>query len=388
MASATPKRLALISGNIFAVDPWGHHSAALWHELSSGFDEVHVFARSSGQHFHRSVQGRVTVHLIPRGPRPMATFVVSSWLVFVMLFVSRPTHVQAQSPVHGGLAAVAYGKVAGRPVMLEIHGEHYLRDRPKGRLAHRWFYRPLSAIAFRGATQLRSLSRDMTDQIQKVYGAGVAAKVVEIPNRVAVEKFSPPIERYQSADVLRVISVGSLVPNKNHLELIRALAAGPRTVELTLVGSGPLREQLETEAAKGPLDVHILGHVSHEDLPGILRTHDVYVQYSGSEAVSRAVLEAMAMGLPVVVSNVGFLGGIVDHMRSGLVLDRDESNLHAALEKLMDPQLRRDLGTEARRRIEENHEWSHVLDFHVQSLLAMSSSSAGPSCAAARRDNR
>ncbi|WP_082590385.1 glycosyltransferase family 4 protein [Phycicoccus sp. Soil748] len=363
-------RLLVVSGNCFDSDPWRDHTARIWAEFAERFDEVHIFARSVDQTFKSASQGNIYLHLIPRGPRPMATFLLSSWLAPLFAVRWGATHILAQSPVHGGPAAVVTGRLLKNPVYLEFHGEQYFRSRPKGALAHWLFYRPLSLLTTAGATRLRALSPEMRDEIARVYPRSVT-KTVVVPNRVNLQTFRPVKRTYESSGPLRVITVGALVQRKNHLALLRALSDSSCPVTLTIVGSGPLSRELQAEADRVGIELEILGNQTHEQLACRLRASDVYIHFATSEGVPRAILEAMAIGLPVIATSVGFMRGIVNHGRNGLLLDASGDGLDPALHSVQDAAFRRRLGEAASRTIEEEHEWHAVFAQYVDSVLYM-----------------
>ena len=128
-----------------------------------------------------------------------------------------------------------------------------------------------------------------------------------VPNCGQPEYFERPKENYAAdPDKFRVAAVGRLVEVKNHVSVIRALPLLPDPgVELHIFGSGPLREELlETARQAGVEDrVHLRGYV-----PGSLRDElasmDAYVMPSHAEGSSLALIEAMALGLPVLASRV------------------------------------------------------------------------------------
>jgi glycosyltransferase involved in cell wall biosynthesis len=115
-----------------------------------------------------------------------------------------------------------------------------------------------------------------------------------------------------------------LVHWKGHEFLIRALAEFRRKisadVHLTLLGDGELKQPLQALVANLGLNdaVSFLGRVAHGEIPQLLAAHDVYVQPSimdvktkQTETFGVAALEAIAAGLPVIVSDVGGLPYVV-----------------------------------------------------------------------------
>jgi glycosyltransferase involved in cell wall biosynthesis len=122
---------------------------------------------------------------------------------------------------------------------------------------------------------------------------------------------------------LRIICVGSYIPLKNHLALIEDVA-NLADVSLTIVGGGPLRAAYEQQITQLRLQarVKLVPWMSQHDLAVLLAKHDAYVHYSTTEGLSRAILEAMAVGLPVVATRVGFVDGVLLDGVNALVLDK------------------------------------------------------------------
>jgi glycosyltransferase involved in cell wall biosynthesis len=161
------------------------------------------------------------------------------------------------------------------------------------------------------------------------------------------------------------VTVARLVPQKGIDVLIRALAqttGATRDWTLTLVGDGPEREALERQVLQAGLQekVHFLGY--RPDPQTFLLQAGVFVLPSRFEGMPNALLEAMAAGLAVVVTDAspGPLEVVVNGV-SGLVVPSDEpSALADALDRLAaDPGLRERLGAAARATLRQS-DWPVV----------------------------
>lgn len=134
-----------------------------------------------------------------------------------------------------------------------------------------------------------------------------------------------------------LLSCVRLLPRKNIAGVLRALADDPRW-SWTIAGDGPQRHAIETMVRKLSLGqrVRVLGHVEYWRLPELYARADVYLQPSLSEPWGLAVNEAMASGLPVLVSSrCGCHEDLVQEGVNGLVFDPlDPSGLPAALDRL------------------------------------------------------
>lgn len=365
-----------ISGNQYPPLPADHHTRRIWTELAKGFDEYHVLARGNEMSFSHSVDGNIHLHLLPSFGRRMWVFFFLSWLLPYFVIRYRPTHLLAQCPVLGGLAAATCAFIFRLPLFVELHGAHYFWPARRGwsGLLEFHIYKSLSRVTFGAADRIRSLSEDMTNHLQKVYGAGLSRKIVTIPTRVDLEVFNKVKIDYGVGEVLRVITIGSFSPTKNHIQLMKDLCASGVPFQLTIVGVGPLVSEYKEFAAKlGITDrLIITGSVSHQELAALLPTQDIYVHYSLSEGLSRAILEAMATGLPVVATRVGFIGGVLEDGKNALVLGPPwPVQLTKAIGRIYTSEnLRHQLGKAARCTIEERFESNIVFERYRQAILA------------------
>jgi L-malate glycosyltransferase len=158
-----------------------------------------------------------------------------------------------------------------------------------------------------------------------------------------------------SAERRYIACVARFHPVKDHSTLLRAFAqvASVRPdIDLLLAGDGPGRESLQQLVATlGIADrVRFLGVRS--DVPDLLLACEAFALTSVSEAASLTLMEAMAAGLPVVVSNVGGNPELVRDGIDGLLFPRGDSSACAAalLRVLEDTDLSRRLGESARKR--------------------------------------
>jgi glycosyltransferase involved in cell wall biosynthesis len=156
-----------------------------------------------------------------------------------------------------------------------------------------------------------------------------------------------------------VISIGPLVPNKNHEFLIRVLAEAHRLgyrYRLTIVGAGPLRGRLRALAAAAGLGAHVMlpGYVP--DAAALLSSHRVYVHAARLENCCVAVLEALASGTPVLVAPSG---GIPEQVTDGVEgyywpLDDPVAAAARLIRLLEDPVLYERMSRAARVRYEQH----------------------------------
>ena len=152
--------------------------------------------------------------------------------------------------------------------------------------------------------------------------------------------------------------VGSLSRHKGQAVLMHAMgqmAGGSRRPILVLIGDGPERLRLESEAAtlQGRVRIHFTGE--RPDARSLLPAIDVLVVPSiEREGFGLAALEGMDAGLPVVASRLGGLPEVVEDGRTGLLVAAGDVRATAlAIARLLaSPEERRAMGTEGRKRVE------------------------------------
>ncbi|MCB1844438.1 MAG: glycosyltransferase, partial [Halioglobus sp.] len=105
-----------------------------------------------------------------------------------------------------------------------------------------------------------------------------------------------------------VISVGNLVLSKGH-ELVIEAVSGLQDVALLIIGSGPLKNELQAQIDAADLQsrVTLLQEVRQEELADYYNAADVLVLASSTEGMPNVVLESMACGTPVIATEAGGL---------------------------------------------------------------------------------
>jgi glycosyltransferase involved in cell wall biosynthesis len=198
-----------------------------------------------------------------------------------------------------------------------------------------------------------------------------------IPN-VAV-RIGPP----RAAVRADVISIGPLVPNKNHEFLIRVLAEAHRLgyrYRLTIVGAGPLRGRLRALAAAVGLSAHVAlpGYVP--DAAALLPSHRAYVHAARLENCCVAVLEALAAGTPVLVAPSG---GIPEQVTDGVEgyywpLDDPIAAAGRLIRVLEDPVLHERMSRAARERYEQDFAPEIVMPTLMAAVLGWAEPGSSP----------
>ena len=219
----------------------------------------------------------------------------------------------------------------------------------------RWKYRQVARfIAASGA--IRDILVDdgiSAAQVRVVHDGIDVAKVQGLPALDAHVEFWLP------RGVPLVMNVGALVGHKGQTYLIEAMPLVMREVpdaHLVILGEGELRAPLERQVKELHLERAVRLPGFREDVLSLMKSADVFVMSSITEGLGSAVLDAMAMGLPVAGTRAGGIPEAVIHRETGLLVPPGEPKpLAAAIVRLLkDPALRVRYGTAGRTRVEKH----------------------------------
>jgi glycosyltransferase involved in cell wall biosynthesis len=162
-----------------------------------------------------------------------------------------------------------------------------------------------------------------------------------------------------------LLSIGRLTYQKGHEYFIQAMSnvvSHFPNVKAGICGDGPLRAQLELQISKLGLSdsVKLLG--ARDDISPILASADIFVLPSRWEGLSRALMEAMAAGIPVIATRVDGIKNLVTDGVNGLLIPMEDSEKleNSILQLIERPKMMKRLGATAK---------THVL--HVHSTDAM-----------------
>lgn len=194
-----------------------------------------------------------------------------------------------------------------------------------------------------------------SDRMRQVWCSrypGIENRIHVIPNYVDESVFRPlPDKRDgREAGTLDLIFTGRLADQKNLDILIEAVRRSPGT-RLRIIGLGPEEDRLHRLAESCAGRVTFLGMVDNHLLADHYADSDVFVLPSHYEGNPKALLEAMACGLPVIGTAVQGIADAIDDGTTGLLVEPSADALVAAIGRLQDPALRRTLGQNAREKV-------------------------------------
>jgi glycosyltransferase involved in cell wall biosynthesis len=254
--------------------------------------------------------------------------------------------------------------VARVPFVATVHGKNYFWEKLRRRVAYRLISRHGKMVAVS-----QDLKRFVCDKV------GIAEERVEvIYNGVAPAQTVTDEEAHKCGAELGISGchpvlgvVGSLYTVKGHRYLLDAMPeivrAWPQAM-LLVIGRGELEPVLKEQVKR--LGIH--GNVKflgmRQDIPRLLSVVDIIILPSLSEGLSLALLEAMAFGKPVVATRVGGNPELIDHGRTGvLVQPGDARDLAANLVRLLsDRGMMQEFGRQGAERVRKCFSLDYMAD--------------------------
>lgn len=297
--------------------------------------------------------------------------------------------VHVHTPVAGVLGRIA-AKLARIPVVIyTAHGFY--------------FHENMSFLSYKlFATIEKIMGKYFTDYIftqsQEDYKLALDLKIIDkdriawISNGVDLNKFNPEnikidIKSYKenlgiTVDSKVICFIGRLVEEKGILDLLEAfkyLIKDYSNLYLMIIGDASLdeRDKETKQKIKSYLDdtklrERIILTGFRNDIPELLKISDIFVLPSYREGMPRSIIEAMAMGKPVVATNIrGCREEVVDEETGFLVSVNSPKEIYEAIKRLIDNELIAEMGAKGRKRAIELYDEEKVLEKQVNIIKSL-----------------
>ncbi len=215
------------------------------------------------------------------------------------------------------------------------------------------------------------LAEKMTDIVFTSTESGfrLASKKKKVVGQgIDTEKFKPCPEVRKNDGIFKIISIGRISPVKDYETLINAveiLTKGGLEIKVDIVGAAGLPEQekyltglKETVARKNLSGViNFAGAVSNKDIAPRLQSADLFVNMSHTGSLDKAILEAMACGLPILTCNEALLEVLGEYKEKLMYPKKDSEALAGKIKLIMDlnPDEKEKISADMREIVVKNH---------------------------------
>lgn len=237
------------------------------------------------------------------------------------------------SPIGSVVARIAAinERKKGMKVIYTAHGFHFYKGAPK----KNWliFY-PIEKICSNFTDVLITINKEDYDfakkhmkanRVEYIPGVGIDTKKFIIPDYNVTEKKEEL--GIKDKDIM-ILSVGELNQNKNHEVIVRAISKLKNpNIHYFIAGKGEKEQYLEKLANELDVNLHLLGY--RTDIIELLNAADVFAFPSFREGLSVALMEAMASGLPCVVSRIRGNVDLIEESENGFLCDAEDIDAFA-----------------------------------------------------------
>lgn len=301
-------------------------------------------------HFETGSRGSESPAKDERAWSTLSRLVVSPFVLTYRLLRLRPAVVHINSSLvpkafWRDCAYVFISRWLGYKSVVQFHGgsiDLVIRGQWSARMAQRMF---------NTADALVVLGNVAKSEFERL---GIADRVTVIPNCVDVAQYRGAGMRAHSGRLRRLVYLGRLDRDKGLTEAIEAMAAlrdvhGITDIELSIAGSGDVREQLESrvQALRLRDSVHFVGPLYGAEKARFLREADAFLLPSYYEGLPYAVLESLAAGTPVITTRVGDIPDVVIDRVHGLLIEPRSTDaiVRAIVELRESPQVLRQMSS-------------------------------------------
>lgn len=280
-----------------------------------------------------------------------------------MLKEIRFSLVHVHTPVAAFVTRLACQRTNTHPVLYTAHGFHFYKGAP---LKNWLLYYNMEKLAAHWTDGLITINEEDYKAAQKFklrkngkmfFVTGVGVDVVSLEQRIAsIDRSEKRKELGLSADAAVIITVGELNANKNHIQVLEALSKLNKTnFHYLIVGNGEDEQKLQKAVNELLLrdKVSFLGF--RRDVPELLTASDVFILTSRREGLPKAVMEAMAVGLPIIATDVRGNRDLVKSGENGYLVPLGNAEQTAiAIERLIDSEdLRRSMGEKSKQLVNQ-----------------------------------
>ena len=268
----------------------------------------------------------------------------------------------ADAPLPAGDAVMRLSKRYNIPYVVHGHGlDVFLGESYAGTKNCNKIVRSCEQV-YQEADAVIGVSNKVLEKVQKK--VDITGRAFVAYNGVDIEKFVPS-EKTKSDDVVKIVSIGNLIPLKGHEYTLRAVRQlvddGYSNLEFSLIGRGRLEYQLKQLVTKLHLEKYVTfyGYIPYTDVVSTLQQSDIFVLPSYYEALGCVYLEAMACGLPIIGCGGNGIDEIIDNGCEGyLVESKNISQIADCLKQLFVPGCREKMGDMARKTVSMKYTWS------------------------------
>ena len=228
-----------------------------------------------------------------------------------------------QNQLLGSWVPILIKKIYKKPLIIRTgYDMHDFAKQDKKSSFIIFLYKVLTTYAVKNCDYFTVTSKTDLNRFKKSYPK-YEQKFLLRPNWVEVDELNDFKNRYSN----KLLAVGRLVSQKNFDYLISEFADSKYNLEIDIVGNGPEKDSLVTQAKKNNVTINFLGNLSNKKLLKLYQRYKFFISTSLFEGNPKALLEAMGSGCVVIGSNIKNHSDIISDNQNGYLFDLGNNNL-------------------------------------------------------------
>ena len=242
-------------------------------------------------------------------------------------------YIHCNTPTGGILGRLAGKKCKVKKIIYQAHGFHFYKGAPKKNWlvyypVEKWLAKYTDALITINKEDFELASKKFrlrnNGKVYYVAGVGIDSKQYLSDGKLRDEKRA---ELNIPLDAFVIISVGELNENKNNKVIISALEKlKNKNIHYILCGVGDKKDELSAMAQSAGIseNIHFLGY--RTDIKALYNASDCFVMPSYREGLSRSAMEAMASGLPCILSDIRGNRDLIENGSGGFLCKPDDAS--------------------------------------------------------------
>lgn len=223
----------------------------------------------------------------------------------------------------------------------------------------------LERAAFKYSDAIIVTTPQMKDEVIQRHKI-LPRKITIIPNAVNISIFKPMTDIQK---IERKIGFVGRFTGQKRINLLISAVSKIKNASIMLIGKGPLRKEIESQAKHLGVKADFLGNVPNYELPGLLNSCQTFVLLSEWEGMPKALLEAMACALPVIGTDAPGIRDVIKNDYTGIICKDDPNDIQKAIERIInDTSYAKKLGVNARQYIIDNYSLKAATEKEIKLL--------------------
>lgn len=232
--------------------------------------------------------------------------------------------IHCQSPIGGVLTRLALKKsqVKNSKLIYTAHGFHFYKGAP---LKNWLMFYPVEYFFSKDTDVLITINEEDYIRAQKfnsknvsyIPGVGIDLSTLKV-NKEKLSKIKKELG-ISTGDIV-LSSIGELNNNKNHIVVLKALSRiKDKKIKYIIIGTGPLEKSLKKKVKELNLQKQVIFLGFRDEIYELLSLTDVFVFPSYREGLSKSLMEAMAIGKPIIASDIRGNSDLIDDKKGGFL---------------------------------------------------------------------